>query len=458
MKNEIFYASNICVSWRRGAYLKNLTLSIFTGEVLGLFGNRYAGKGALFNTIMGNAVVQSGMILWNGSARNPRPTIARIGRYSAIIDEFQIWENIALLWKLPQPMGFLNSTRMKKMIQLYLEDYGLALNISQKAETLSQLEKLVIEVLLSLRQKVQLLIIDLNGIEGTAREYRMLKSLLDRIRQENVAVVVSSHQAEVVSFLSDRIAVLYDGRILKEFSVGEITPEELETLAMRLYHVEKSQPNKKRKDRKCVLQVQGLEAGLRERLSFSLYEGEFASIISPQREMFQILLRRIQKAEQSRSCRVLYRGKDIEKLENGDRIVFLDTRYLDVLIEDMSPLENLCLGISDKVGRWGIESRNIIRCMEQDFYEWYGHCRSLNKEDRLAINLFRLRFLKADVIFCNALNVHNDVVSYQMVEDALIGLTQLGTSVCVMSNDIAYRDEMIERRVILDDAATSLEG
>jgi len=466
MKNEVFYASNICVSWRSGADLKNLTLSIFAGEVLGLFGNRYAGKGALFNTIMGNAEIQSGMILWNGAAQNPRPAVARIGRFSAIIDELKVWENIALLWKLPQHMGFLNSTKIKNMVRLYLEDYGLDLHINQKAGNLSQLEKLVIEVLMSLRKKVQLLIIDLNGIEGTAREYRMLKNLLDSIRQENVAIVISSHQPEVVSFLSDRVAILYDGRILKEFEAKEITAEELEELALTLYHVEKGRANKNRKDRKCVLQVQGLEAGLQEKVSFSLYERELAAIVSPQREMFQILLRRIQEAEQSHSCQVLYRGENLDKRENGDGIFFLDTRYLDVLIEDMSPLENLCLGISDKAGKWGIENRNIIRCMEQDFYEWYGHegmlkqknCYALDKEERMAINLFRLRFLKADVIFCNALNVHNDVVSYQMVEDALIGLTQVGTSVCVLSNDVAYRDEMIERHVILDGVVTSLEG
>lgn len=466
MKNEIFYASNICVSWRRGADLKNLTLSIFTGEVLGIFGNRYAGKGALFHTIIGEAEPQSGMILWNGSARNPRPKSARIGRFSGIIDELQIWENIALLWKQPQPAVFLNSMKMKKMIQLYLEDYGLDFPIDQKAGKLSQLEKLVIEVLMSLRQKVQLLIIDLNGIEGTAREYQMLKNLLDRIRQDNIAVVVSSHQAEVISFLSNRIAVLYDGRILKEFVSDEITPEELERLAFRLYHVEKIQLNKKQAQRRQVLEVMGLKAGLRQSVSFSLYAGEFAAIVSPQREMFQILLRRIQNGEQSQSCQVVYRGEEITKRSNGDGIFFLDTRYLDVLIEDMSPLENLCLGITDKAGKWGIESRSIVRCMEQDFYEWYGHegllkqknCRSLDKEDRLAINLFRLRFLKADVLFCNALNVHNDVVSYQMVEAALIGLTQSGTSVCVLSNDIAYRDEMIERCVILDGAAADLEG
>lgn len=95
MKNEVFHANNICVSWRSGADLKSLSLSIFTGEVLGLFGNRYAGKGALFNTMMGNAKVQSGMILWNGAAKNPRPSVARIGRFSTIIDDLKVWENIA---------------------------------------------------------------------------------------------------------------------------------------------------------------------------------------------------------------------------------------------------------------------------------------------------------------------------------------------------------------------------
>lgn len=464
MKKEIFYANNICVSWRRGADLKGLTLSICSGEVLGLFGNRYAGKGALFHTLTGQIAIHSGMILWNGSAENPRPPVAMIGKYTAIIDDLQIWENIVLLGRKPWTRGCLNPAKLKSIIKMYLEDYGLTYDIDQKAGTLSQLEKLMIEAMMSLRNRVQLLVIDLNGMGGTAQEYGRLKAMLGRLCQEGMAVVISSHQAEVISLLSDRVAILYDGRILKEFTAGEIRPEMLEKLAQTLYHVEKRPPNKTAASRKCVFQISGLAAGLRESVSFSLYRGELAEIVSPQREMFQILCRRILEGEQKQSCQVLFGGRAISRLENGEGILFMDTRNLDVVIQDMTPLENLCLGISQKAGRRGLENKNISRCMEQDFYEWYGHegllrqknCHSLAKEDRVAINLFRLRFMKADVIFCSALNVHNDVVLYRMVEDALIGLTQSGTSVCVLSSDIAYRDKMIERRVVLDGVSAGL--
>lgn len=48
MRNEIFFASNICAKMKRGSDLKNLTISLFEGEILGIFGNRYAGKALCF--------------------------------------------------------------------------------------------------------------------------------------------------------------------------------------------------------------------------------------------------------------------------------------------------------------------------------------------------------------------------------------------------------------------------
>lgn len=462
MKKELLYASSISVTFpTRGANLNQLTLSLYTGEVLGLFGNRYAGKASLFRVLLGQIPIHDGMLLWNGSAENPRPKVIRVGKNSAMADDLLVWENIAMLWNPTATGRPLNSVRMKKMIRLYLEDYQLHMDINKKTSTLSQLDKIAIEILMALRQKVKLLLVDLNAIEGTSQEYAMLKHLLQRIRQEDIAIIVSTHQAEIVSFLSDRIAVLFNGRILKVIRQEETTPAELEKLSMALYKVEKRPPQTASVSRKQVLQVSGLEAGLRECVSFSLYQGEFFALVSPQREMLQILKRRILEGEQEKLCSVTFHGRPVRRLQNGDGVLFLNMQEMDQVIEEMTPLENLCLGISDKAGVWGFENNHIVQCMEQDFYEWYGHkgllrqknCRMLYKKDRIAINLFRLRFIKADVIFCNALNVYNDVVTHRMVQDALAALAEAGSAICILASDFAYQEELVERVVVLDSAS-----
>ena len=64
---------------------------------------------------------------------------------------------------------------------------------------------------------------------------------------------------------------------------------------------------------------------------------------------------------------------------------------------------------------------------------------------------------KIDVLFCNALNAYNDLMTYQMVEDALIAMTQAGTAVCVITNDFAYYDDLVERYIVLGERETRTE-
>ena len=465
MRNEIFFASNICAKAKRGANLKNLTISLFEGEILGIFGNRYAGKSALFQVIDGSLPISSGTIVWNSGSGEPRPATIRIDKFSRLIDDMQIWENVALLWKKNAPWGILDGRRMRNMIRLYFQDYDVSLDLNQKAGTLSQIEKLMVEILIALRQKKKILLIDLAGMEGTAQEYTRLRMLLRRAKTDGASVMVFSYQTEIVSYLADRIAVIYNGQIVKLLEADEISTRAIMNIRNAFYSVEKREKPKLVPHDVRILRVRELEVGILKPVTFELYRGEFAAIVSPRLEMFQALYERMCSGIGAEACKVEYKGRNVRRLSEKDGVFFLNTRYLDQLIDKMTPLENLCLGITDKAGIPGIENKNLVNCIERDFYEWYGHkgllrqkdCSQLYMKDRIAINLFRLRFLKIDVLFCNALNAYNDLMTYQMVEDALIAMTQAGTTVCVITNDFAYYDDLVERYIVLGERETRTE-
>ena len=55
------------------------------------------------------------------------------------------------------------------------------------------------------------------------------------------------------------------------------------------------------------------------------------------------------------------------------------------------------------------------------------------------------------MIFCNTLNVYNDVVTLHMVRDVLASLTESGAAVCIFSSDSSYQEELAERTVVLGD-------
>lgn len=464
MREEVFCARDICMTSERGASLRQLNLTLYSGEILGFLGSRYAGKSALFAAMLGLRPVQSGIILWDGSPSVPRQSIKRVGRRSPLVDELKIWENLALLWKKPGEQMVFGVRHVKNLIRLYLEDYHISLDIERSTSTLSQMEKLLLEIVMALRSKPRIFLVDLSGIEGTAQEYLRMRELFQRMRADNIAVVVSDYQAEIISFLADRIAILFNGRILKVLDSCEISARQLSEMTARLYHVEKSNLPGAAANGGCVLELEGLEAGLARKVSLQLYRGDFLTVVSPQLELQQILARRLLEGEQMESCPVRFQGKPVRRLCTGKDVLFLNVRMLDVLIDGLSPLENLCLGVSQKVNGFG--SRRLMEAMERDFYEWYGHegllrqadSRSLYKKDRIAINLFRLRFFRPLVLFCDAPGVYNDVVTYNMVMDALIGMARQGSSVCVLCSDFTGRTEQMGRYIVLDGVTPEQEG
>ena len=464
MKKEIFYANNICMKSPRGHDLNGLNLSLYEGEVLGLFGNRYAGKSALFRVLTGEAALSEGMLLWHGSAQNPRPVIGSVDGLSAMIDDLQVWENVAILWG-KAATGFLNGPQIRKKQRVYFQDYGLNIDVNRKTGALSPMEKLLIETLL-LHRRARVLLMDLAGVSGTAQEYAQLRALLTRIKQEGVGVLVYSHQMETVCFLADRMAILYDGRIVKQYERAAFSAMDMNRLAAVLFKEEEKRLHEADIHGGCVMRIENLDVGLRSPVSFDINRGELLVVVNSQTDTLQALRRRLLFAEQAQSCTVRFHGRPVQRLAEEDGAYFLNTLYLYRLIEEMTPLENLCLGISDRAGYGGMENRRVVQCLERDFYAWYGHegllrqknCHALYKKDRVAINLFRLRFLKMDVIFCDDLNVHNDLVTYRMIKNALIALSEADVAVCILTSGFANRDSAMDRCIVLDAEDDECEG
>ena len=75
--------------------------------------------------------------------------------------------------------------------------------------------------------------------------------------------------------------------------------------------------------------------------------------------------------------------------------------------------------------------------------------RHLFKKERIAINLFRLKLVRAKVIICNDFAIHNDLVTYHMVKESLAELLESGTAVCMFTGDVDHEEELVDRYVLL---------
>lgn len=425
MNREIFRAYNVCIRRGGNRELHDLSLSLFSGEVFGIHGNRYAGKTALIQLLTGVIQPDSGMVEFH--IPNQKEGISCISREPMLISEMKVWENFQIICARQRLLRWASAANTRNMLRLMMERYDIHLDPDARAETLSPIQCVILEILAAKYRGTRLILMDISGIEGTATEFYALKSLLHLIKQEGITFLIFGHQNTRLYPLSDRIGILHKGRIIQVFSTAEVSVGELTAAVYNLY----SNPrlySRAGGEGEPALKIEDLDVGLHSPVSFQVNAGELVALFCPAMDLYPVLNTRLNAGAQ----------------KTGG-VCFVDTPQLEWVIREMSPLENICLGLKDRNGRPLLRSASIRGAIEQDFDEWYEqkgllqakNSTALRQRERIALNLFRLRLINPRVIICNDISTYNDIVTYHMVMDALAAMTENGTAVCITTNTMS---------------------
>jgi ribose transport system ATP-binding protein len=204
---------------------RHIDLSVRHGEILGLAGLVGAGRTSLARAVFGIDKVLAGEIRLDGKAvriANPRDAI-RQGIYlipedrkkSGLVLEFPIRENISLASLLTHAKGWLVNRGAEGKIA---REQALSLsikapNVETQVITLSggNQQKVVLAKWLSMQPRVVIFDEPTRGIDVGAKSeiYALMRALADR----GVTIVMISSDMEEVIGVSDRVAVMHEGRV-----------------------------------------------------------------------------------------------------------------------------------------------------------------------------------------------------------------------------------------------------
>jgi branched-chain amino acid transport system ATP-binding protein len=216
---------NVTVRFGGLTAVHNVSLSVGTGDVIGLVGANGAGKTTLFNAISGLVQPTSGKILFDGKdvLRAPMYQRARmgIGRTFQIpqpMHELTVRENLMVAQRFGT--GSINQARIDEI----LDFTSLAGKAGRDASTgLALTELKALEVAKALATNPKLLLLDevLAGLETTGKRHfmNMLKELHQKFA---VGVVIIEHDIETISNLCQRVAVLNFGELIAEGTPAEV--------------------------------------------------------------------------------------------------------------------------------------------------------------------------------------------------------------------------------------------
>jgi ribose transport system ATP-binding protein len=208
---------NISKSFGGIAALKNVTMSVLSGEIHALVGENGAGKSTLMKVLSGAYSKDSGQIFIDGTEVQIKNTndsrrlgIGIIYQEFSLVPELSVAENV-LLNKLGSTGFWMRWSEMKKKAEELMNSIGFSINPSLKVSDLSIAEQQIVEIAKALSEKVRILILDEPSAVLGPQEIKKLFDTLKRLRKEGVAVIYISHHLSEVFQIADRITVLKDG-------------------------------------------------------------------------------------------------------------------------------------------------------------------------------------------------------------------------------------------------------
>ncbi len=208
---------------------EKVNLEIYKGEILALLGENGSGKTTLMNMLSGIYYPDEGQIFINGREeviKTPKDAlnlgIGMVHQHFKLIDVLSATENIILGLE-----GKLNIKEASKKVEDICTKYGFEVNPKQKVYDMSVSQKQTVEIVKVLYRGADILILDEPTAVLTPQETEKLFRVLRKMRDDGKAIIIITHKMHEVESLSDRVAVLRDGRYIGSMATKDTTVTEM---------------------------------------------------------------------------------------------------------------------------------------------------------------------------------------------------------------------------------------
>jgi ribose transport system ATP-binding protein len=201
---------------------RNINLSLYPGEVLGMYGLVGAGRSELARSILGLHAVTNGQILLNGDEvkiKNFRDALHkfRIGyvtenrKEEGLFLDFPVRKNISvtILSRILQKLSVINPKKEDEVASKYVDRLGIkVVDNNQLALTLSGGNQQKVSVSKWLAAETKILVIDEPTVGVDVRTKASFHELITQLADEGLSIIlISSDLAEMVA-VADRILVM----------------------------------------------------------------------------------------------------------------------------------------------------------------------------------------------------------------------------------------------------------
>jgi lipopolysaccharide export system ATP-binding protein len=221
-------AHNLCKRYGDRTVVRDVSLVVCPGEVVGLLGPNGAGKTTTFYMVVGVEAPDQGSIQWRGKDitkmpmhRRARKGIGYLPQESSVFRGLTVWENLMALAELqPIPRAEQTGRCEKLMADFHLDKVRSTLGMS-----LSGGERRRCEMARALVTNPRIMLLDEPFAGVDPKSVLEIQTLIADLKARGIGVLITDHNVRETLQIADRAYILADGMIMKHGLPHEIAED-----------------------------------------------------------------------------------------------------------------------------------------------------------------------------------------------------------------------------------------
>jgi len=222
-------AKNLVKSYRKRQVVKNVSLAVQRGEIVGLLGPNGAGKTTTFYMVVGLTRPDSGQGFLDDGDITEHPMhlrakkgISYLPQEPSVFRKLTVEENIIAVLETQN----LSSFDRKKRARALLRELNILHIKNSKTYTLSGGERRRVEISRALATSPVFILLDepFAGIDPIA--VADIQSLISQLRQKGIGILITDHNVRETLSITDRAYIINEGQIICSGSPLEVAQDE----------------------------------------------------------------------------------------------------------------------------------------------------------------------------------------------------------------------------------------
>ena len=458
MRNEVLRLEKVTLREQGVTLLDNLNLHIFEGEIMGLVPIDTHGLTALCDLLRENVPLHYGYVFYRekliNTWRSPRPHYNRISviqAKSCLVDGLTVADNIFVLrpgfrGRLMRPSAF------RRQLMPFIHSIGIPIDADARVEDLTVFERFVVELLKAVVAGSRLIV--LNEISTLINEAELgkLHAILRHYAAEGVSFLYVCFHFEELLQISDRTALMMQGRVVKLLEGSEMIPQSLLPYSAPYEQMVASQLAR------GAHQIGGevFSARLPEAavggLAFSVRAGECLVLQDLDNHFIDGFLGVLSGAHPPQGTRLLLCGRPFRPGHDRRLAVIQDQPGRTMVFPGLNYLENLCFTMDHRIpSLW--RSGRVKRGLRRAYTEWLGpdllerRVEDLTETERCELVYRRILLQRPDVVFCVQPFRMADVAMRMSIWRLLEELLDRGVAVVILAVNLADSLSLADRLI-----------